>query len=107
MVSLANDLAKLQLPLLRLRPCRRRLCPRRRCLHLQLITEQPEVRRLGTPLGKAFGSLGKSGPQEPQRTLDTSLVTDEQRLGGAQIRQILKKGSRVSQRMPWSRERYA
>ena len=34
-------------------------------------------------------------------------AADEQRLGGAQIRQILRKGSRVSQRMPWSRERYA
>jgi hypothetical protein len=66
LVPLANDLAKLQLLLLRLRPYRRRLCPRRRCLHLQLITEQPEVRRLGAPLGKAFGSLGKRGPQEPQ-----------------------------------------
>jgi hypothetical protein len=33
LVPLANDLAKLQLPLLRLHPCRRRLCPRRRCLH--------------------------------------------------------------------------
>jgi hypothetical protein len=107
LVPLANDLAKLQLPLLRLRPCRRRLCPRRRCLHLQLITEQPEVRRLGAPLGEAFGSLIKRGPQEPQRTPDIGLMADEQRLGDAQIRQILKKGSRVSRRMPWSRERYA
>jgi hypothetical protein len=65
------------------------------------------VRRLSASLGKAFGSLGKRGPQEPQRTPDTGLVADEQRLGGAQIRQILKKGSRVSQRMPWSHERYA
>jgi hypothetical protein len=104
LVPLANDLAKLQLSLLRLRSCRRRLCPRRRYHHLQLITEQPEVRRLGAPLGEAFGILGKRGPQEPQRTLDIGLVVDEQRLGGAQI---LKKGSKVSQRMPWSRERYA
>jgi hypothetical protein len=107
LVPLANDLAKLQLPLLRLRPCRRRLCPRRRCLRLQLITEPPKVRRLGAPLGKAFSSLGKRGPQEPQRTPDVGLAADEQRLGGAQIRQFLRKGSRVLQRMPRSRERYA
>jgi hypothetical protein len=31
-------------------------------------------------LGKAFGSLGKRDPQEPQRTPDTGLVADEQRL---------------------------
>jgi hypothetical protein len=62
MAPLANDLAKLQLPLLRLRPCRRRLCTRHRYLHLQLITEQPKVRHLGAPLGQAFGSLGKCGP---------------------------------------------
>jgi hypothetical protein len=42
-------------------------------------------------LGKAFSSLGKRGPQEPQRTPDIGLVVDEQRLGGAQICQILKK----------------
>jgi hypothetical protein len=57
LVPLADDLAKLQLPLLRLYACRR-------CLHPQLITEQPKVRRLGAPLGEAFGSLGKRGPQE-------------------------------------------
>jgi hypothetical protein len=107
LVPLADDLAKLQFPLLRLRPCQRRLCPCRRCLHLQLITEQPKVRRLGAPLGVAFCSLGKHGPQEPQRTPDVGVTADEQRLGGAQIRQILRKGSRVSQRMPWSRKRYA
>ena len=89
LVPLANDLAKLQLSLLR-----------RRCLHLQLITEQPEVRRLGAPLGKVFGSLGKSGPQEPQRTPDVGLAADVRRLGGAQICQILRKGSGASQRMP-------
>jgi hypothetical protein len=59
LVSLANDLAKLQMPL-------SRLCACRRCLHPQLITEQPKVRRLGAPLGEALGSLSKRGPQEPQ-----------------------------------------
>jgi hypothetical protein len=76
LVPLADDLAKLQLPLLR-------LCTCRRCLHPQLITEQPKVRRLGAPLGEALGSLGKHGPQEPQRTPDVGLAADERRLGGA------------------------
>jgi hypothetical protein len=69
-------------------------------LHPQLVTEQPKVRRLGAPLGKALGSLGKRGPQEPQRTPDVGLTVDKRRLGGAQIRQILRKGSGASQRMP-------
>jgi hypothetical protein len=107
LVLLANDLAKLQLPPLRLHPCRRRLCLRRRCLRLQLITEQPKVRHLGAPLGEAFIGLGKRGPLGPQRTPDVALAVDEQRLGGAHIRQFLRKGSRVLQRMPWSRKGYA
>jgi hypothetical protein len=107
LVLLANDLAKLQLPLLRLRPCRRRLCLHRRCLRLQLITVQPKVRHLGAPLGKAFISLGKRGPLGPQRTPDAALAADEQRLGGAHIRQFLRKESRVLQRMPWSHNGYA
>jgi hypothetical protein len=78
-VPLADDLAMLQLPLLRLCACR---C----CLHPQLITEQLKVRRLSAPLGEALGSLSKRGPQEPQRTPDVGLATDERRLGGAQIR---------------------
>jgi hypothetical protein len=92
-VTLTDDLAKLQLPPLRLCACRRCLCP-------QLVTEQPKVRRLGTPLGEALGGLGKRGPQEPQRTPDVGLAADERRLGGAQICQILRKGSGASQRMP-------
>jgi hypothetical protein len=100
LVPLTDDLAKLQLPPLR-------LCACRRCLYPQLVTEQPKVRRLGAPLGEALGSLGKRGPQEPQRTPDVGLAADERRLGGAQIRQILRKGSRASRRMPLSRERYA
>jgi hypothetical protein len=100
LVPLADDLVKLQLPLLR-------LCACRRCLHPQLVIEQPKVRCLGAPLGEAFGSLGKRDPQEPQRTPDVGLSADERRLGGAQIRQILRKGSRASQRMPWPCERYA
>jgi hypothetical protein len=93
LVPLTDDLAKLQLPSMR-------LCARRRCLCPQLVTEQPKVRRLGAPLGEALGSLGKRGPQEPQRTPDVDLAADERRLGGAQIRQILRKGSGASQRMP-------
>jgi hypothetical protein len=65
LVSLTDDLAKLQLPPLRLYVRRRCLYARRRCLYPQLITEQPKVRRLGAPLGEALGSLGKRGPQEP------------------------------------------
>jgi hypothetical protein len=107
LVPLANDLAKLQLPLLRLRPCRRRLCLRRRCLCLQLITEQPKVRHLEALLGEAFISLSKRDPLGPQRTPNATLAADEQRLGGAHIRQFLRKGSRVLQRMPWSRHGYA
>jgi hypothetical protein len=107
LVPLADDLAKLQLPLLHLRPCQRRLCPRRRYLRLQLIMEQPKVRHLGAPLGEAFISLGKSGPLGPQRTPDAALAADEQRLGGAHIRQFLRKESRVLQRMTWSRKVYA
>jgi hypothetical protein len=86
LVPLANDLAKLQLPLPRLCPRRRRLFPRRRRLRLQLITEQPKVRHLGAPLGEAFISLGKRDPLGPQRTPDAALAADEQRLGGAHIR---------------------
>jgi hypothetical protein len=100
LVPLADDLAKLQLLLLR-------LCACRRCLHPQLVREQPKVCRLDAPLGEAFGSLGKRGPQKPQRTPDVGLTADERRLGGAQILQILRKGSRASQRMPWPCERYA
>ena len=70
LVPLADDLAKLQLPPLRLCACRRCLCP-------QINIEQPKVRHLGAPLGEALGSLGKRGPQEPQRTLDVGLAADE------------------------------
>jgi hypothetical protein len=70
LVPLADDLAKLRLPSLR-------LCARRRCLCPQLVTEQPKVRRLGAPLGEALGGLGKHGPQEPQRTPDVGLAVDE------------------------------
>jgi hypothetical protein len=93
LVPLADDLAKLQLLLLR-------LCACRRCLRSQIDTEQPKVRHLGAPLGEALGSLVKRGPQEPQRTPDIGLAVDERRLGGAQIRQILRKGNGASQRTP-------
>jgi hypothetical protein len=55
LVPLTDDLAKLQLPPLR-------LCARRRCLCPQLVTEQPKIHRLGAPLGEALGGLGKRGP---------------------------------------------
>jgi hypothetical protein len=93
MVPLAGDLVKLRLPPLRLCACRRRL-------RSQIGTEQPKVRHLGTLLGEARGSTGKCGPQGPQRTPDINLAADERRLGGAQIRQILREGSGVSQRTP-------
>ena len=93
LVPLIDDLAKLELPALR-------LCAFRRCLCPQLVTKQPKVRSLGAPLGEVLGSLSKRGPQEPQRTPDVGLTVDERRLGGAQIRQILRKGSRASRRMP-------
>jgi hypothetical protein len=93
LVPLADDLAKLQLLPLRLCACRRRL-------RSQIDTEQPKVCHLGAPLGEALGSLVKRGPQEPQRTPDIGLAADERQLGGAQIRQILRKGSGASQRTP-------
>jgi hypothetical protein len=89
LVPLADDLAKLQL-------MPSRLCACRRCLRSQIDAEQPKVRHLGAPLGEALGSLDKRGPQEPQRTPDIGLAADERRLGGAQIRQILRKGSETS-----------
>jgi hypothetical protein len=106
LVPLADDLAKLQLPLLHLRPCQRRLCPCRRHLRLQLITEQPKVRHLGTSLGEAFISLDKRGLLGPQRTPDAALTVNEQRLGGAHIRKFLRKENMILQRMPWSRKVY-
>jgi hypothetical protein len=76
LIPLADSLAKLQLSLPHLlglgshllpgrqslRSCRRRLCPCRRCLRLQPVAEQPKVRHLGAPLGKALIGLGKRGP---------------------------------------------
>jgi hypothetical protein len=101
LVLLIDGLAKLQLPLLCLRSCQRRLCPRRRCLRLQIITEQPKVSQLGALSGKVLISLGKRGPLGPQRTPDAALAADEQRLGGAYIRQFLSNKDKVLQRMPW------
>jgi hypothetical protein len=100
LVPLVDGLAKLQLPPLCLRPCQRRLCPRHCCLRLQIITEQPKVRQLGALLGEALISLGKRGSLGPQRTTDAALSADEQRLGGAYIRQFLSKADKVLQRMP-------
>jgi hypothetical protein len=104
LVPLVDGLAKIELPLLRLHPCQRCLCPRCRCLRLQIITEQPKVRQLGALLGKALISLGKRGHLGPQRTPDAALAADEQRLGGAHIRQFLSKENKVLQRMPWPRK---
>jgi hypothetical protein len=70
LVPLTDDLAKLRLPPLHLCACRRYLRP-------QLVTKHPKVRHLGAPLGVALGSLGKRGPQKPQRTPDVSLAADE------------------------------
>ena len=70
LIPLTNDLAELQLPPLRLCACRRCFCP-------QIDIEQPKVRHLGAPSGEALDSLGKRGPQGPQRTLDVGLAADE------------------------------
>jgi hypothetical protein len=94
MVPLADGLVKLRLPQLRLCACRRRR------LRSQIDTKQPKARHLGALLGEAHGSAGKRGPQGPQRTPDINLAADERRLGGAQIRQILREGSGASQRAP-------
>jgi hypothetical protein len=45
------------------------------------------------------------GPQESQRAPNVDLVADERRLGGAQIRQILREGSGASQKPPWSQKK--
>jgi hypothetical protein len=110
LVPLADSLVKLQLPpphLLglgshqlpgrqSLRSCRRRLCPRRRCLLLQLVAEQPKVRHLGATLGKALIGLGKRGPLGSQRLPNVTFVADEQRLGGARVRKLLRKENKTS-----------
>jgi hypothetical protein len=87
-----------------LRPYRRWLRPRRRCLCLQIITKQPKVRQLGALSGEALVSLGKRGPLGPQRTPDAALAADEQRLGGAYICQFLSKEDKILQRMPRPRK---
>jgi hypothetical protein len=93
LVPLAGDLVKLRLPPLHLCVC---CC----CLCSQIGTEQPKVRHLGALLGEARGSPDKRGPKGPQRTPDIDLAADERRLGGTQIRQILREGSGASQRTP-------
>jgi hypothetical protein len=100
LVSLIGDLVELQLSSLHLCACRCRLCS-------QIGAEQPKVRHLGAPLGEARSSPGERGPQGSQRAPDIDLVADERRLGGAQIRQILREGSGASQKTPWSQKRYA
>ena len=121
MVPLADSLAKLQLPLPHLLglgshllpgrqnlcSCRRRLCPRRCCLRLQPVAEQLKICHLGAPLGKALIGLGKRGPLGSQRLPNVAFAADEQRLGGARVRELLRKENKMSQRMPWSREVYA
>jgi hypothetical protein len=88
LVLLSDDLAKLQLPLLHLLglgsyllrgrrslcSSRHRLCPRRRCLRLPLVTERPEVLKPSereTLNGKADRAEGLLR----LRDTDTSLVT--------------------------------
>jgi hypothetical protein len=114
LVPLTDSLAKLQLPLSHLLglgshllpgrqsllSCQRRLCPRRCCLRLQLVAEQPKVRHLGAPLGEALVGLGKRGPLRLQRLPNVAFAADEQRLGGARVRELLRKENKMSQRMP-------
>ena len=84
--------------------CRCRLCACRYRLGSQIGAEQPKVRHLGALLGEARSSPGERGPQGSQRAPDVDLVVDERRLGGAQIRQILREGSGASQETPWSQK---
>jgi hypothetical protein len=93
LISLIDDLVELRLPSLHLCACR---C----CLCSQIGAEQPKVHHLGALLGEARGSPGERGPQGSQRAPDIDLMADERRLGGAQIRQILREGSGASQRTP-------
>jgi hypothetical protein len=93
LISLIDDLVELRLSSLHLYACR---C----CLCSQIGAEQPKVRHLGALLGEARGSPGERGPQGSQRAPDIDLVADERRLGGAQIRQILREGSGASQSTP-------
>ena len=100
LISLIDDPIELRLSTLY-------LYTRRCCLCSQIGAEQPKVRYLGAPLGEARGSPGKRGPQGSQRAPDVDLATDKRRLGGAQIRQILREGNGASQKTPWSQKRYA
>jgi hypothetical protein len=120
LVPLTNSLAKLQLPsphLLGLGghqlpgrqslcSCRHRPYPRHRYLRLQLVAEQPKVSHLDAPLGKALIGLGKRDPLGSHRLPNVAFAADEQRLGGARVRELLRKESKVSQRMPWSQKVY-
>jgi hypothetical protein len=120
LVPLADSLAKLQLPLphllglgshlllgrQNLRSCRRRLYPCLCCLRLQPVAEQPKVRHLDVLLGEALIGLGKRGPLGSQRPPNAAFATDEQRLGGARVCELLRKEDEMSQRMPWSRKVY-
>ena len=105
LVPLADDLAKLQLPLLHLLdlgshrlPGRRslcssrhRLCPRHRCLRLQLITERPKVLKQserdlerqgrpsrGTPTPLGYGYLTRHLPRKVAHARISDSATDEQ-----------------------------
>jgi hypothetical protein len=81
------------------------LCACRCRLGSQIGAEQPKVRHLGALLREARSSPGERGPQGSQRAPDVDLVVDERRLGGAQIRQILREGSGASQKTPWSQKK--
>jgi hypothetical protein len=73
-----------------------------RLLDRRRATEGPPPRR---PAREARSSPGEGGPQGPQRAPDVDLVADERRLGGTQIRQILREGSGASQKTPWSQKK--
>jgi hypothetical protein len=105
LVLLASDLAKLQLPLLHLlglgshlpphredlcssRHC---LCPRHRCLRLQLITKRPKVLKpsqrgfkrqgrpnRGTPTPPGYGYLTRHLPRKATHTQLSGPATDRQ-----------------------------
>jgi hypothetical protein len=105
LVPLLDDLVELRPLPLRLCARRGRLRTRRCRLVSQVSAEQLEVRYLGTLLRKARSSPGERGPQGSQRAPDVDLATDERRLGGAPIRQILREGSGASRRTPQSQKR--
>jgi hypothetical protein len=98
LVPLLDDPVELRLQSLHFCTRRGRLCACRCRLGSQISAKQPKVRRLGALLREAHSGPGERGPQGSQRAPDVDLAADERRLGGAQIRQILREGSGTSRK---------